>query len=75
MAMFSPCVAFIVNTTRSGSASNSAPAASRQAYTASAARMAARCPPRPGLANARIAISARVYTAGGFGMEVAAASK
>ena len=74
-AIFSACVAFIVNTTCSASAPNSSAASVRQRNTASAAPIAAGYPPRPELEYCRIARSTASGTVSGFCKVVAAASK
>ena len=76
MAMFSPWVALKVKTTRSGSGTwKRAAASSRQAKAVSAAAMAGRWPPRPGLARCPTAQAQARATEGGFCSVVAALSR
>ncbi len=76
MAMFSACVAFIVKTTFVLSSTlNSSAAASRQLYTVSAASRAGLCPPLPGLAMLRMAVTTARSTHAGFIRLVAALSR
>ena len=66
----------MVKTTHAGSGTpNSSDACSRQRKTSSDARMAARCPPRPGLAQLRMAFSIACATVTGFISVVAALSR
>ncbi len=75
-AMFRPCVAFMVNTTFSGEgALKSSASAARHSYAFSAASMAGRCPPLPGLAMVLIAATIASATARGFWSVVAALSR
>ena len=76
MAIFSPCVAFVVNTTRSGSFMlNSAASSERHRNAVSAARMASGCPPRPGELMVESASVIARATVGGFWKVVAALSR
>ena len=76
MAMFSPWVAFMVNTTRAGSPTPSNSAASlRQAKAVSSARRVASLPPRPGAAMVVTARPMARATASGFSSVVAALSR
>ena len=76
MARFSPWVALKVKTTCSGSGtSKRAAASSRQAKAVSAAAIAGRCPPRPGLARWQMAQALARATSGGFCKVVAALSR
>ena len=76
MAMFSPCVAFIVKTTCSAAGTEkSSAAALRQRNSVSSARRALSYPPRPGELIVRIACCTARGTAAGFWNVVAALSR
>ena len=74
--MFSPCVAFMVKATFSGSSTlKRAASSSRHSNAFSLASCAGRCPPLPGLAMVRMADTMASATARGFCSEVAALSR